>query len=120
MKRVSVAGDYGITVEVTPQVSISDVFDFNSFRNSGNNQYLESSLYAPNLSSTQPTTPFYSATSGADNTSNFNFNPSKENIKSNTILAGWDPSQRFKFSLGYRYRDRNITVDSGGNVLIQL
>ncbi len=118
LKRVSVAGDYGITVEVTPQVSISDVFDFNSFRNSGHNQYLESSLYAPNLSSTQPTTPFYSATSGADSTSNFNFNQLKQTIKSNTIQAAWDPSQRFKFSLGYRYRDRNITVNSGGNVLI--
>jgi len=117
LKRVSVAGDYGITVKITPEIFISDTFDFNAFRSPASNNYLESSVYAPSLASKSPTTPFYSASSGADSTLNQNSNFLGQNTKGNTISAAWDPAAKFNISLGYRYRDREITLSSANTLV---
>lgn len=122
VKRINVLGDYGVTVQVTPKFGLSDVFDFWAFRDPGNNTINEASIYGTSLISplntyspatcpppyTAATCPAHKSTTGPDSTSQTNFNFLGQNTKTNTILASWDPIQKFKVSIGYRYRTRTI------------
>lgn len=125
-KRVNVNADGGVTWILTPTISISDVFNFWAFRIPGNNDYTETSVFGATLARTPnvftPTTcppPYTAATcpqhtnsSGPDVLSQQNNYFLGQNLKGNTVTASWDPMQKLKMSLGYRYVSKTITTTS--------
>lgn len=123
-KRVNVNGDGGVTWTVTPKISIIDVFNFWAFRVPGKNDYTETSVFGANLTTvpnlfspatcpppyTASTCPYHTSSSGPDVMSQQNNNFLGQNLKANTVTAAWDPVQKLKMSLGYRYVTKTITT----------
>jgi hypothetical protein len=122
-KRVNVNADYGITVEVTPKILITDVFDFWNWHISGQNDYTENSVFGATLASvpnvfnpatcpppyTAATCPQHTSSSGPDTLTQQNYTTLTQDTKSNLVSVSWDATPRLKATLGYRYRTRNIT-----------
>ena len=123
-KRVNVNADDGVTVELTPKILITDVFNFWNWHISGQNDYTETSVFGATLatvrrisSARQParrhlrqprarsTPPVLVRTL----LSQQNNNTLTQNTKSNLVSVSWEATPRLKVTLGYRYRTRNIT-----------
>jgi hypothetical protein len=129
-KRISVAADYGVSIQVSPKVVVSDVFNFLNWRAPGTNNISETDLYGssllvkPNLYS--PTTcpppytakacPTHTAGTGPDffNTQYSNFLGQK--TITNAIVGSWDILPRARITLGYRYRTRTVNVAQNSTI----
>ena len=99
-QRVNVNGDFGVTWQVTPKLSVSDVYDYWYYRQSGTNVFTEtdytgSSMLVPPGNPTSGTTTDYQILNQKTN--------------ANTITSAWDVTARARLSIGYRYRSRTIT-----------
>jgi hypothetical protein len=99
-QRVNVNGDFGVTWQPTPKFSVSDVYDYWYFRQSGTNgltetDYTGSSMLVPPGNPTSATTTDYQILN--------------QKTDANTITAAWDATSRARLSVGYRYRSRTIT-----------
>jgi hypothetical protein len=108
-RRINVNVDYGITWQVTPTISLNDVFDFWSFRQPATNLFTETSfagtsMLAPPGAATTTTTSDYQALN--------------QNTKINTLYVAWDAAPRARVSLGYLYSNRRITDAGGDNIPI--
>ena len=94
------------TWQVTPTISLNEVFDFWNFRQPATNLFTETdyagtSMLEPPGAATTTTTPDYQALN--------------QKTKTNTFFVAWDVAPRARVSAGYRYRSRIIT-DAGGDV----
>lgn len=99
-KRINVSADYGFLWRISPSVSISEQFDFWNFREPANSTYSEvdqlGTTALPPIGPSQPASVTIAPTfMGLKTTTNF------------TSLI-WQPSAKISFSLGYRYRARDI------------
>jgi hypothetical protein len=99
-ERINVNGDIGATWQFIPKFSVSDVYDYWYFRQSGTNVFTEtdytgSSMLVPPGNPTSTTTPDYQILN--------------QKTSTNTITAAWDATARARLSVGYRYRSRTIT-----------
>jgi hypothetical protein len=99
-KRINVSADYGILWRISEKVSLSEQFDFWDFREPANSNFSEvdqlgtSMLLPPGLAQ-PPSVTIAPTFMGLKTTTNL------------TTLA-WEPSDKISFSLGYRYRARDI------------
>jgi hypothetical protein len=103
-ERINVNGDVGATWQFSSKFSLSDVYDYWYFRQSGTNVFTEtdytgSSMLVPPGNPTSTTTPDYQILN--------------QKTSANTITAAWDATPRARLSLGYRYRSRTITQLAG-------
>ena len=106
-RRINVNADYGATWQVTPTISLNEVFDFWYFRQPATNVFTETdyagtSMLEPPGAATTTTTPDYQALN--------------QKTKTNTFVVNWDVAPRARLSVGYRYRSRIIT-DAGGDFI---
>ncbi len=106
-RRINVNADYGATWQVTPTISLNEVFDFWYFRQPATNVFTETdyagtSMLQPPGAATTTTTPDYQALN--------------QKTKTNTFIVDWDVASRARLSVGYRYRSRIIT-DAGGDFI---
>jgi len=100
VQRINVNGDFGATYQITPKISLSNVYNYWYFRQPGTNIFAEtdytgSSMLVPPGNPTTTTTTDYQLLNQKTNT--------------NTFWAAWDVTPRARLSLGYRYRSRTIT-----------
>ena len=106
-RRVNVNGDIAAVWQITPKVSVSDLFTFWYFRIPGTNMFTEtdyagtSTLLPPGASTTSTTTDHQAL---------------NQETKANTFVMAWDVTSKARISVGYRYRSRTIT-DSGGDFI---
>lgn len=107
VRRINLSADYGLTWQITPTVSISDVFNFWHFRMPGNNTLTETD-YAGTTMLAPP-----GATTATTTTDNQALN---QKSTTNTFVVAWDVRPETRVTLGYRYRDRVIT-DLGGDLI---
>jgi len=106
-RRINVNADYGATWQVTPTISLNEVFDFWYFRQPATNvftgtDYAGTSMLEPPGAATTTTTPDYQALN--------------QKTKTNTFVVDWDVASRARLLVGYRYRSRIIT-DAGGDFI---
>ncbi len=99
-QRVNVSADYGIVWQITPRLDLSEQYDFWDFRQPG----------VDNLSEVDQTGSSMLSAPGAPGaptiTSDSWFLGQKTKV--NTLVASWQALPRASFSIGYRYRNRNI------------
>lgn len=100
-ERISINGDLGITAKLSRSWSVSNTLDFLNPRMPGYNYYTEST-YAGKSLLTAP-----AATATVTNNRNRTYLSNK--VTSNTVLVSWDANSKAKFSLGYRFRNREIS-----------
>ncbi len=108
-RRINVNVDYGVTWQVTPTISLNEIFDFWSFRQPATNLFTETSfagtsMLVPPGAATTTTTSDYQALN--------------QNTKVNTLYVAWDAAPRARVSLGYVYSNRRITDAGGDDILI--
>ena len=103
-KIIHEAGDYGITWQVVPKVSISDAFNFFDFRDPGNNSLTATTYTGASLLATPVASP-----KGPATTTFKSFLAQKE--KTNTTMLEYSVMRMLRLSAGYRYRSRIITFD---------
>ncbi len=106
-RRINTNADFGATWQVTPTISINDIFDFWYFRQPATNQftntnYAGTSMLLPPGAATTTTTADYQALN--------------QKTKINTLYVTWDAAARARISLGFRYNSRLIT-DAGDDVI---
>ena len=123
LRRINVSGALGITATLGPKVELSDIVDYRSFRNPvqslpltytqfGTSLANTSNFYDPGLCPppyTASTCPLHTTKTAADISLGNRHTYLSQTITSNTAIASYSPINRFKISLGYRYRDRYIT-----------
>lgn len=111
-KRVNVNADFGIVAELTKFLSVSDAFDFWSFRTAGNSIITSEQWNTPNTNNIlTPISGITPTTATTTNTGLF----LDQKIESNTLLASATVIPQFKFSAGYRLKNREI-VDPGDDL----
>jgi len=104
-KRINVSADYGILWQVSQTVSLSEQFDFWDFREPANSDLSEvDQLGTSMLLPAGPPVPPSVAAGTVTVAPTFLGMKTKTNL---TTLA-WEPSSKISFSLGYRYRARDI------------
>ncbi len=106
-RRINTNADFGATWQVTPTISINDIFNFWYFRQPATNLFTETdyagtSMLQPPGAATTTTTPDYQALN--------------QKTKVNTVYVAWDATPRARVSLGYRFNSRWIT-DAGGDYI---
>ncbi|HEX3436476.1 MAG TPA: hypothetical protein VHT24_06875 [Pseudacidobacterium sp.] len=109
VQRVNVNGDIAAAWQITPKISISDLFTFWYFRMPGINSftttsYAGTSMLLPPGATTTTTATDYQALN--------------QKTKANTFVVRWDATARASLSVGYRYRDRLITDAAGDTIPI--
>jgi len=122
LRRINVSGAMGITAQLGPKVELSDIVDYRTFRNpSQSRPYTQtqfgtslantSNFYDPGLCPppyTASTCPLHTTKTAADISDGNRHTYLSQAITSNTAIASYAPINRFKVSLGYRWRDRYI------------
>ena len=122
LRRINVSADYGVTIKVARKVEVSDVFDFRSFRDPGLTTPYQRTQFGTSLANTSnffdpglcpppytaSTCPLHTKSTAADITLTHRSSYFAQTSRANTIQAAWAPNERLKFSVGYRYRDRDI------------
>jgi hypothetical protein len=103
-QRINVSADYGLAWQISPKFSISEQYDFWSFRQPGVDNYTEVDYSGTSMLVPPPTTGTTTLTNNAY------YLGQKNSI--NTISASWQALPRASFSIGYRYRLRNIVYRS--------
>lgn len=103
-QRVSVNGDYGLVWQLDPKFSISEQYDFWAFRQPAIDNYVQTSYGGTSML----TAPAPTGTTALTN--DVFFLGQKSFI--NTISAAWQALPRATFTIGYRYRVRNIVYRS--------
>ncbi len=111
--RININADYGITWQVTPKVSLNDVFDYWDFRENTASIYTETdyagtSMLQPPGAATTTVTIQPPAAVG--------YSPINQNTKVNTFYANWDVNPVTRLSLGYRFSTRTVS-DIGGDYI---
>jgi hypothetical protein len=99
-QRINVDADYGIVWQIAPEFSLSEQYDFWDFRQPGVDNYTQT-----NYTGTSMLLP-PSATGTPSVTSDTYFLGQK--TQENTLIASWQALPRATFSIGYRYRNREI------------
>ncbi|MEO6965226.1 MAG: hypothetical protein ABI076_04915 [Acidobacteriaceae bacterium] len=99
-QRVNVGADYGIVWEITPNVTLSDQYNFVDFRQPGVNDRTQTTYTGTSMLTPPSTTGTTTVTSDAW------FLGQKTQV--NTLMVSWQALPRASFSIGYRYRNRNI------------
>ena len=99
-QRVNVSADYGIVWQVSPKVQLSDQYDFWDFRQPGTDFYTQISFAGASMLTPPP------ATGASAVTNDFYYLGQK--TETNTLVATWQAAPWASFSLGYRYRYRNV------------
>lgn len=99
-QRIAVTADFGFVLQVAQKLSVSEQYDFWNFKQPGIDNYTEidysgASMLLPLATPGTPTI-----------TSDAYFMGQKTQV--NTVLASWQALPRANFSLGYRYRTRDI------------
>ncbi|HVS74914.1 MAG TPA: hypothetical protein VHE23_05765 [Candidatus Acidoferrales bacterium] len=121
--RISLAGDFGISLRVTDKLRIVDTFRYDNFRIPGNFAFTTASLFGATLLSnpnvftpatcpppfTAATCPQHSASSGADIVNDASTVFLRQEEKVNTIELEYDFTRRFSAHLGYRFSRRSVT-----------
>jgi hypothetical protein len=111
-KRVNVNADFGIVAELAKFLSVSDAFNFWSFRTEGNSIMTSEQWNTPNTNNIlTPISGITPTTATTTNTGLF----LDQKIESNTFLATATVMPEFKFSAGYRFKNREI-VDPGDDL----
>jgi hypothetical protein len=112
-QRAVIGADYGIVWRATPKVSIADQATYSSVHEPGNSiippQATLSTPGAPNqtINYSGPLTPGTgSLPHGINGTLTYNYYGQEYVI--NNLTASWDPLARARFSLTYRFSNRNI------------
>lgn len=122
LPRINVSADYGVTIQVTRRFSISNIFDFRSFRENGVTQPHQETQFGTSLAYTSnfftpalcpppytaATCPLHTRSTAADITQAYRQEYFAQNSKSNTFVVAFTPMDKLKLSVGYRYRDRSI------------
>ncbi|WP_263351911.1 hypothetical protein [Acidicapsa acidisoli] len=108
-RRVDVNGDLGVTWQITPTVTATNLFNFWNFRVPGRNNLSETDYLGASLLATPVISPNPPAVTADSEFLN-------QKTKTNTFLVAWDATSRARVSLGYRYRSRIIT-DAGGDFI---
>jgi hypothetical protein len=130
IKRINVAGEGGITADLTEKISVSDALWFTNFRIPGKTIDNEtaffgtSMLIAPNVFTlatcpppyTAATCPQHSTSSTADLSSTQSAYFLQQQVITNTFLISFRPLSTFGIQAGYRYRDRTINDAQNINV----
>ncbi|MHB8888324.1 MAG: hypothetical protein ACYC46_05850 [Acidobacteriaceae bacterium] len=101
-QRINVSADFGVVWQISSRVSLSDQYDFWDFRQSGMNTLTEVDQGGTSML-TAPGTPKTPVVTTVDS-----FMGQKTHV--NTLTAAWQASARASFSLGYRYRNREIVM----------
>jgi len=99
-QRINVTGDFGVVIQIAPKVSLSEQYDFWDFKQPGLDYYTETD-YAGTSMLLPP------ATTGTPTVTNDMFYMGQK-TQVNTLVASWQALPRASFSLGYRYRTRDI------------
>jgi hypothetical protein len=121
-KRVSVNGDFGVTIDITKKVRFIDTFRWASFRIPGTWTRLELAAFSPNLLTapiayqfsatcnavTQTSCPKHTSSSAADLTVQFVNHYLGQKGPTNTVEIEADINKYVGGSIGYRYRNREI------------
>jgi hypothetical protein len=99
-RRTNVNADFGASLQVTPTISLNDVFDFWYFRQPATNLFTETDYAGTSMlelpgAATTTTTPDYQVLN--------------QKTKINTFSVNWDVTPRARVSLGYRFSSRLIT-----------
>ena len=100
VKRDNVNADLGLVAELSKRVTVTEAYNFWDFRMPGSNQFT-STVYVGH-SMLMPGTATPPATS--ENSTYLN-----QKIETSTTMGTFAVAPQFKFSVGYRYRFRNIT-----------
>lgn len=122
-KRLSLNGDFGVTIRVTDKFRIVDTFRYDNFRIPGTYGLITTSLFGATLLSnpnmfntatcpppfTAATCPQHSASSGADITLDNRTDFLRQDQKINTFELEYDFTKRVTGHVGYRYERREIT-----------
>lgn len=103
-QRINVSADYGIVWQLAPKFSLSEQYDFWAFRQPGVDNYTQISYAGTSMLSNPSATGTTSLTNDAFFLGQKNF--------INTISASWVALPRATFTIGYRYRVRNIVYRS--------
>jgi hypothetical protein len=104
-KRINVSADYGIVWQISQKVSLSEQYDFWSFREPANSNLSEVDQLG--LSMLPPIgSPVPPSVAGGTITIAPTFTGMKTETN-NTTLA-WEPTSKVIFTLGYRYQSRVI------------
>jgi len=103
-KRVNLSGDLGLVLDVSRFFSLSDAFNISNLRTSGNSVMNTQYWKAPSTSSML--TPIASITPVSTSAINATFLDQK--LTTNTVLGTVSVTPEFKFSAGWRFRNREI------------
>ncbi len=121
--RLSLSGDFGVTIRLTDKLRLVDAFRYDNFRIPGAFSLLTTSLFGatllsnPNVFSaatcpppfTAATCPQHSASSGPDIIQENFVDFLRQDEKINTIELEYDFTRRITAHLGFRYENREIT-----------
>lgn len=107
VRRINVNGDLGATLQITPKITASNLFNFWDFRIPGVNSFTETD-YAGSSLLTPPGAAKTTATTDAQFLN--------QKTKTNTFTVQWATTSALQLSAGYRYRSRIIT-DAGGDFI---
>ncbi len=122
-KRLSLNGDFGVTIRVTDKFRIVDSFRYDNFRIPGTYGLITTSLFGATLLSnpnafsaatcpppfTAATCPQHSASSGADIIADTRNDFLRQDQKINTFELEYDFTKRVTGHIGYRFERREIT-----------
>jgi len=99
-ERVNVSADYGIVWQIAPKISLSEQYDFWDFRQPGVSDFTQITYTGTSMLTPPSTTGTTAVTSDAWYLG--------QKTQTNTLVAIWQAAPRASFSLGYRYRNRDI------------
>ena len=99
-QRVNVSADYGIVWQMAPKLTLSEQYDFWDFRQPGADNFTQTSYTGTSMLLPPSTTGTPSVTSDAYFLG--------QKTQENTLIACWQALPRATFSIGYRYRNREI------------
>jgi hypothetical protein len=122
LPRVDVAGDFGITAQLTQKWEASNIFDFRSFRHNdlttphqetqfGTSLAYTSNFWSPALCPppyTADTCPLHTPKTAADITTTHRHRYFSQTSRMNTSVIAYSPIQKLTVSWGYRWRERYI------------
>jgi hypothetical protein len=110
-KRYSVNGDYGIEAELGKYVSLSDAFNYWSFRIPTLTIFNQSVVTGP-TSTTSELTPLTDASLTTTTTNSLDAHYLAQKNTGNTVMASFNVTSAVKLTGGWRFNDRQIKVDT--------
>ncbi|HEY3704578.1 MAG TPA: hypothetical protein VGL22_05915 [Terracidiphilus sp.] len=122
LPRVDVAGDFGITAQLSRKWEASNIFDFRSFRQNGHTTPHQETQFGTSLADTSnfwtpglcpppytaDTCPLHTPKTAADITTTFRHRYFSQTVRTDSSVIAYSPIQKLTVSWGYRWRERYI------------